>query len=84
MIVGGYLSIYLIINQLAAMVSATTINPAGYRVILPAESFNVYKGILPQFVNLLQEVGGDFVDSVVVASNIAEDKDVENGYKHGV
>lgn len=42
------------------------------------------KGILPQLVYLLQERGGDFVNPVVVASDIAQNKDVENGHKHSV
>ena len=39
-------------------------------------------GILPEGVDLLQEVGGDFVDSVIAATNGAEDKNVEDSYEH--
>ena len=38
--------------------------------------------ILPEGVDLLQEVGGDFVDSVIAATNGAEDKNVEDSYEH--
>ena len=38
--------------------------------------------ILPEGVDLLQEVGGDFVDSVIAASDGAQDKDVEDSYEH--
>ena len=31
---------------------------------------------------MLQEVGGDFVDSVIAASDGAEDKNVEDSYEH--
>lgn len=39
-------------------------------------------GILPEGVDLLQEVGGDFVDSVITAADGAQDKDVEDRNEH--
>ena len=39
-------------------------------------------GILPEGVDLLQEVGGDFVDSVIAAADGAQDKNVENRNEH--
>ena len=39
-------------------------------------------GILLEGVDLLQEVGGDFVDSVITAADGAQDKDVEDRNEH--
>ena len=39
-------------------------------------------GRLPEGVDLLQEVGGDFVDSVIAAADGAQDKDVEDSNEH--